>query len=158
MRIACAYEYTICTTKDGDPFNTAKFEAVCNSLQQFNPPATIEQLLRIIKCFRIAPGLEGRKELSDTVDQLVDQFHFDEQDTSEKIYQKLGNTEPFIRTAALYVGADYNWFKHRPMRYSGAGRARERPVVQYALALRAYCSLCDLYSWCRGLRSMNTSQ
>ena len=97
MRIACAYEYTICTAIGTDPFDTAKFEAVCNSLKQEKPPASIERLLEIIKCFRIKGGAEGRKELNDTVDKLVDQFHFGEQATAETIYEQLGRTDTFVR-------------------------------------------------------------
>jgi len=152
VRIACAYEYTICTARGADPFDTAKFEAVCNSLKQESPPAAIEQLLDVIKCFRISGGTEGRKRLNDTVDKLVDQFHFEKQPTAETIYEEHGNTEAFAKTAVLFVWADYNWFKHRPMGYSGAGQARERPSVQYALALRGYRALCDLYSWCFWLK------
>jgi len=95
---------------------------------------------------------EGRKQLNDTVDKLVDQFHFEEHATTEEIYEEIGNTDAFVRTAVLFVWADYNWFIHRPMGYSGTGQARKRPPVQYAFALRGYRALCDLYSWCFRLK------
>jgi hypothetical protein len=101
--MAIAYEYTICTAKGADPFETAKFEEVCNSLKLEKPPAAMEQLLEIIKCFGISGGAEGRKRLNDTVDTLVGQFHFEEQATAETIYEKLCNAEAFVKTAVLFV-------------------------------------------------------
>ena len=59
MRIACAYEYSICTARGAEPFDKAKFEAVCNSLKQERPPAAIEQLLEVVKRFRISGGAGG---------------------------------------------------------------------------------------------------
>jgi hypothetical protein len=157
VRIACGFEYTICTARNKDPFDTAKFEEDCNLLKQHRHPAAIEQLLEIIKCFRIRGGADARKQLNDNVSTLVNQFHFKEQAIAETIYEELVNTDDFVRIAVLFVWVDYNWFKHRPMGYSRMGQARERPAVQYALALRGYRALCDLYSWCRTLEQ-NSAQ
>jgi hypothetical protein len=89
VRIACAYEYAICTARGAEPFDKAKFEAVCNSLKQERPPAAIEQLLEVVKRFRISGGAEGRKHLNDTVDKLLDQFHFEEHATTEETYKEV---------------------------------------------------------------------
>lgn len=157
VRIACAYEYAICTAGNTDPFDMAKFEEVSNSLKKYGPPVAIKQLLEIFESFKGYGRTEGRKKLNSDVDALASKFHFEEQATAQSIYEELANHEDFLRAAVLFVWSDYNWFKHRPMGYPGSGHPRERPAVQFALALRGYRALCDLYSWCRNLEQ-NSAQ
>lgn len=110
----------------------ARFQEVCDRLNQENPPVKIEWILDNVRGFRISHGAEGHKELNETVDRLVNQFDFEVEASAHSIYDQLSHDAVFLRAAVLFVGADYNWFKHRPMGYSGTGQHIERPPVHYA--------------------------
>ena len=103
----------------------------------------------------------NRKKLDNDVNRLVNELAtqeiLDQKTNLETIFEQLeSNHDSFLKAALLFVWCDYNWFKHRPIGYPGTDHPRVNPSIQYALALCAYCALCDLYSWCRTLDQNST--
>ncbi|MDK2742561.1 MAG: hypothetical protein NDI90_06570 [Nitrospira sp. BO4] len=145
IRIACAYEYAIHTACGDDPYDNLDFKEASiylRSIKQEFPPEIVNHLAAF-------ESVTGRDKLHQQVDQLVGRLVAEGCPDDEKFYEWLQkNDDEFFRTAFYYVWCDYNWFKHRPMGYPAGNHPRKAHHVQFALAARAYCALCDFYSWC----------
>jgi hypothetical protein len=158
VRIACAYEYTLSTALGKDLYAFLNFKNDTQLLKQKNPLPELQKHLDVIW------SLEeyGREKLNNKVNELIDGLVREKPPTEQEqvgsIYERLGSKDDdFFKAALFFVWCDYNWFKHRPTGYSGSGHPRERPSVQFALALRAYRGLCDFYSWCHTIPQTDIS-
>ena len=156
VRIACAYEYTLCTACGKDPYEGAHFKKDSDTLKQKSPTLELRKLLDVIGRLKNSGTLEKREkqnnEVNDLINQLVREKPLTEQEQVGNIYERLGSKDDdFLEAALFFVWCDYNWFKHRPMGYPRPDHPRKDPRVQFALALRAYRALCDLYSWSHNL-------
>jgi hypothetical protein len=151
VRIACAYEYTLCTAGDKDPYDGVKFKAVSDYLKGKHPPPSLEQQLEVISLLsdRNYKREKLDEKVSKCIEDLIDKECLTQERSVESIYEQLSNNDEFFKSSFLYVWNDYNWFKHRPMGYGIPSHARQDARVQFALALRAFLGLCDFYSWCR---------
>jgi hypothetical protein len=156
VRIACAYEYTLCTACSKDPYEGAHFKRDSDILKQKSPTLELRKQLDVIGRLKNFGTLEKREqqnnEVNDLIDRLVREKPPTEQEQVGSIYERLGSKDgDFIEAALFFVWCDYNWFKHRPMGYPTPSHVRKDPRVQLALALRAYSGLCEFYSWCHNL-------
>jgi len=156
FRIACAYEYTLCTACGKDPYKGAHFKDDSSALKQSAATPELRRLLETIAGLKNFRKVEDRRTQNDKVNDLIDRLVRErpptEQEQIGSIYERLASKEDdFIEAALFYVWCDYNWFKHRPTGYPATDHPRKDPRVQFALALRAYCGLCGFYAWCFNL-------
>lgn len=147
VRVACAYEYTLSTACGNKPYENLDLKKHLGSLILKQPPHALEKQLEVFQ------SLPSRKALNDKVDdridKLVNQNWLSTEARVENICKRLrSKDDDFFEASLLFVWCDYNWFKHRPMGYPIQNHSRKDPRVQFALVLRAYQGLCELYSWC----------
>lgn len=150
VRIACAYEYTLSTACGNKPYKNLDLKKDLGSLKLKQPPPVVKKQLEVFE------SLPSRKTLNDEVDdmivKLIDQGWITAKMPAGGIYKRLRSKDnDFFKASLFFVWCDYNWFKHRPMGYDASIHPRKDPRVQFALVLRAYRGLCDLYSWCHNL-------
>jgi hypothetical protein len=152
MRIGCSYEYTISTALGKDPYDSLKFKEDTQLLKRNNPCHELEKQLDVIGSL----GVYRRDALNNKVNELIARLVRDisptDQEPMSSFYERLGSKDDeFLKAALFFVWCDYNWFKHRPIGYPTTDHPRKDSRVQFALTLRAYRGLCDLYTWCYNL-------
>jgi hypothetical protein len=104
------------------------------------------EVLNQLNAFESVPNREVlHREVDELIECLTENIDFTEENICERLQK---NDDEFFKTAFYYMWCDYNWFKHRPMGYPVEKHARTDHRIQFALAVRAYCALCDFYSWC----------
>jgi hypothetical protein len=152
VRIGCSYEYSIHTACAHTPYASLSYIQDTKALRNGNSP-DFDQQLDVFESFSKYPRAKLHQQTNRLIRRLVTKIAPERHAQVGVLYERLETRDDeFLKAALYFVWCDYNWFKHRPMGYRGSSNPRRNDQIQFALALRAFRSLCQFYSICRARR------